>query len=91
VARLRILLVTTAGRGHGLGAQLLDTSLAFARNAGYERVRLWTNDPLTAARRIYLSRGFALTAHEPHHSFGHDLVGQTYERDLASGDSGCEA
>lgn len=82
VAKLRILLVTDAGRGHRLGGQLLDTSLAFARDAGYERVRLWTNDPLTAARRIYLSRGFVLTAQEPHRSFGHDLVGQTYERTL---------
>ncbi len=91
VARLRILLVTTAGRGYGLGAQLLDTSLIFARDAGYERVRLWTNDPLTAARRIYLSRGFTLTTQEPHHSFGHNLIGQTYEFDLGVGDSGCAA
>jgi len=82
VAKLRILLVTNAGRGHRLGTQLLDTSMTFAQNAGYDRVRLWTNDPLTAARRIYLSRGFVLTAQEPHRSFGHDLVGQFYERDL---------
>jgi hypothetical protein len=42
-------------------------------------MRLWTNDPLRAARHIYLSRGFALTGEEPHHSFGADLLGQTYE------------
>lgn len=82
-ARLRILLVHPDGRGRGLGGRLVDTCLAFARDAGYERVRLWTNHPLAAARHLYVERGFALTGEEPHHSFGHDLVGQTYELALA--------
>jgi GNAT superfamily N-acetyltransferase len=82
VAKLRLLLVHPDGRGHGLGARLVDTCLDFARAAGYERMRLWTNHPLTAARKIYLARGFRLTGEEAHHSFGVDLVGQTYELDL---------
>jgi GNAT superfamily N-acetyltransferase len=82
VAQLRILLVHPEGRGLGLGGRLVDTCLAFARDAGYARMRLWTNDPLAAARRIYLARGFGLVAEEPHHSFGADLVGQVYERAL---------
>jgi len=81
-AQLRILLVHPDARGHGLGQRLLDTALAFAEAAGYERVRLWTNDPLHAARRLYLRRGFTLTHEEPHHSFGVELIGQTYELDL---------
>jgi GNAT superfamily N-acetyltransferase len=83
VARLRILLVTPSGRGHRLGARLVDECLCFAKAAGYARIRLWTNHPLAAARKIYLSRDFALTAELPHHSFGVELVGQTYELALS--------
>src|SRR6202012_3852605 len=81
-AKLRILLVDPRSRGHGLGAQLVDQAIDFARAAGYQRMVLWTNHPLAAARRIYLAKGFTLTREEPHHSFGAQLVGQTYERDL---------
>ena len=77
-AKLRILLVTPAARGLGLGTRLTQECLAFARGAGYRQVVLWTNDVLSSARRIYQAAGFVLTAENPHHSFGHDLVGQTW-------------
>lgn len=82
VALLRILLVDPRARGQRLGDRLVEAALAFARDAGYGRMRLWTNHPLVAARRIYLRHGFELTGESPHHSFGVDLVGQTYERAL---------
>jgi GNAT superfamily N-acetyltransferase len=82
--KLRILLVDPVARGQALGSRLVGQAIAFARGAGYARMRLWTNDPLAAARRIYLRHGFRLIAQEPHRSFGVDLVGQTYELDLAA-------
>lgn len=84
-AKLRILLVDPAARGLGLGGRLVDTCMAFAASAGYRRMRLWTNHPLTAAARIYVARGFHLVHEEAHHSFGVDLIGQTYEVALAPG------
>jgi GNAT superfamily N-acetyltransferase len=85
VARLRVLLVDPVARGQRLGARLVQTCIDFARAAGYSRMVLWTNDPLVAARAIYLKAGFALTEEEPHHSYGVDLVGQTYELERDSG------
>lgn len=82
IARLRLLLVDPRARGMQLGSRLVRTAIEAASAAGYERMQLWTNHPLLAARRIYLKHGFTLTAEEPHHSFGADLIGQSYELNL---------
>ena len=79
VAKLRLVLVRPEARGIGLGAQLTDRCLAFAREKGYQRMVLWTNANLLAARALYARRGFRLTASEPYHGYGHDLVSETWE------------
>lgn len=81
-AKLRMLYVEASARGLGLGSRLVRECLVFARQAGYRRMVLWTNSVLVDARRIYERAGFRLLEQEAHRSFGHDLMGQVWGRDL---------
>jgi GNAT superfamily N-acetyltransferase len=81
-AKLRIVYVEPWARGHGLGERLVTDCMDFARATGYSRMKLWTNDVLIPARRLYEKLGFVLVESEPHRSFGQDLVGEIWERAL---------
>jgi DNA-binding MarR family transcriptional regulator/GNAT superfamily N-acetyltransferase len=81
-ARIRLLLVDPKGRGLGLGTQLTDACVQFAREAGYKKITLWTHSVLTAARHCYEKAGFTLTSSEPRHTWGKDVVAEFWDLPL---------
>jgi DNA-binding MarR family transcriptional regulator/GNAT superfamily N-acetyltransferase len=81
-AQLRLLLVEPAARGMGVGGRLVEECLRFARRAGYERIMLWTYDATVDAHRIYERMGFTLDEEKKARAFGHDMVEETWSREL---------
>jgi GNAT superfamily N-acetyltransferase len=82
VARIRLLLVDPSAQGLGIGLALVEACVAFARQAGYRRITLWTHSVLAAARHIYQRNGFTLTESKPHNSWGVEVVGETWDLEL---------
>jgi len=81
-AKLRLFLIVPEARGQGLGHRLLDLCMAFARDAGYRRMELWTHESHRAALALYQKFGWRLTESRPVRSFGVDLIEQSWEAAL---------
>ncbi|MGD0132165.1 MAG: helix-turn-helix domain-containing GNAT family N-acetyltransferase [Bryobacteraceae bacterium] len=79
IVRLRLLHVEQQARGLGIGKRLVEECIRFARQAGYQKMTLWTQSILHAARHIYKKAGFQIVHEEKHHSFGKDLTAETWE------------
>ncbi|OYX80631.1 MAG: MarR family transcriptional regulator [Bradyrhizobium sp. 35-63-5] len=82
VARIRLLIVDPKARGLGLGNRLTEECVAFARQAGYRKITLWTHSILKAARHCYEKAGFTLTSSEPRHTWGQDVIAEFWDLDL---------
>ncbi|KAL4907076.1 hypothetical protein BDW74DRAFT_176678 [Aspergillus multicolor] len=82
VAKLRCLLVEPAARGLGLGKDLVGQCTKFAREAGYDKIRLWTNSELVGARRLYEREGYRLVSKTDDESLGVKTVAEYWEMAL---------
>ena len=81
-AKLRLMFLEPWARGKGVAQKLVDECIAFARKRRYEKIMLWTQSELLAARKLYERAGFKLTGTKPHADFGKKLVGETWELSL---------
>lgn len=78
-AQLRMLFVEPAARGRGIGTALVRQAVSFARDNGYNRMRLWTHENQSAARKLYEAAGFEIVETMPESNFGKQLLGEIWE------------
>ena len=77
-AKLRLFFLLPEARGMRMGKALLDACIGFAKECGYKGMTLWTHESHEAACALYAKNNFTLEKSVPVHSFGIDLVEQTW-------------
>lgn len=83
VAQLRWFLLTPQTRGQGTGKRLIADAIAFAQQAGYRSIFLWTVRGLDAAAHLYQQHGFRLTEEHEASDWGSTVIEQRYELALS--------
>ena len=81
-AKIRLLLLEPAARGHGAGKRLVTECVSFARAHGYRAMELSTVSVLDAARSIYRAAGFELVGEQDFDGWGPKLTDETWRLEL---------
>lgn len=82
IAKLRLYSLVPEARGLGIGKQLLELCITYARDQGHKKLILWTHKSHQAACALYAKYDFKMTSEEPVHEFGVDLIRQNWELTL---------
>jgi hypothetical protein len=56
--------------------------MTYAKHKGYSSMQLWTHESHKAACALYAKSGWSLVSSKPVHSFGVELVEQSWEIEL---------
>ncbi len=82
VAGVRMLYVEPDVQRLGIGTQLLNECMRFAKGAGYAKLAVMTESALLDARRLFDHAGFSRATAVPEQRFGRELVIERWERSL---------
>ena len=82
LALIRWFLVHPDMRGRGVGRALSNGALAFCRDQGFKKVRLWTMNEFKAAVHLYEQAGFVCIHEAPREIWGVTRIEQEYELNL---------
>lgn len=81
-ALMRLLLVTASAERRGIGGELIDACVSYARVAGFSRLELWSDNRLSAAAHLFRRAKFELLLEEPAPEFGPRVLGQRWALNL---------
>jgi GNAT superfamily N-acetyltransferase len=81
-ARVRWFIVRPELHGRGIGRALMGKAIKFCRDAGHQRVFLWTFNGLDSARHLYEREGLRLSEEHLVEQWGSTILEQKFELNL---------